>query len=358
MIRYYDLGGDKRLNEIVMAGSHDAGITQGGGNAMTQSLDIREQADAGVRLFDLRVAGAGVKKHVELRTYHGPLSKKVVQKDVLGLGRQTVVRSNVTGTFGEGLLKILNDAMNFVTANPTEFLILKFDKCKNWDLIAQLCVQELGDTLYRGSGDLNKKTLHDLRGKVIVAFTKDGLDAIDPAYKIPGGGIVGIKSLKAGDAYSKTFNGLQYVGKGGTDLTTRKDKALQENIDKQLARLQPGVQGNPNVMGMMYWTTTGIVGNIYQRDKMIWRQKRMCALEQLWRDCLGRAVRTRIPNNVDPASFSGGPILRRFMPNFVMIDFADTRKCRTIYRLNELTATEMTRYEQNLMAAATAQMAV
>ena len=30
MIRYSDLGTHRKLNEIVMAGSHDAGITGGG----------------------------------------------------------------------------------------------------------------------------------------------------------------------------------------------------------------------------------------------------------------------------------------------------------------------------------------
>ena len=44
MIRYYDLGKDKKLNEIVIAGSHDAGISEGGSNIQTQSLDIEGQA--------------------------------------------------------------------------------------------------------------------------------------------------------------------------------------------------------------------------------------------------------------------------------------------------------------------------
>ena len=61
MILYYRLGAEKRLNEIVMAGSHDAGITRGGGNAMTQKYDILGQTIAGVRLFDLRIAGAEIK---------------------------------------------------------------------------------------------------------------------------------------------------------------------------------------------------------------------------------------------------------------------------------------------------------
>src|SRR4051794_31557679 len=116
---YYQLGAGKRLTEIVIAGSHDAGITKGGGNAKTQKLNFRGQADAGVRLFDLRVAGvASGLKHVKLKTYHGPLSNATVRKHVTGLeGRKKVVQSTVTGTWGEGLQSILKDARDFVEAN-------------------------------------------------------------------------------------------------------------------------------------------------------------------------------------------------------------------------------------------------
>ena len=60
MITYYELGASKQLNEIVVAGSHDAGITSGGTNVKTQALDIGEQAQAGVRVFDLRIAATSV----------------------------------------------------------------------------------------------------------------------------------------------------------------------------------------------------------------------------------------------------------------------------------------------------------
>lgn len=62
MISYYQLGENKKLNEIVFAGSHDAAITQGGGNAKTQDLDVHGQASAGVLLFDIRFTGPVLKK--------------------------------------------------------------------------------------------------------------------------------------------------------------------------------------------------------------------------------------------------------------------------------------------------------
>src|SRR5258708_16841961 len=58
IITYYDLGPNKRLNEIVMAGSHDAGVTFGKDNTQTQDLDILGQATACVRLLDIRITGA------------------------------------------------------------------------------------------------------------------------------------------------------------------------------------------------------------------------------------------------------------------------------------------------------------
>ena len=76
MINYFELGADKQLNEIVFAGSHDAGITGGGANVQTQNLNILEQAQAGVRLFDLRIAAAtvggkfGSDKVAELKAFH------------------------------------------------------------------------------------------------------------------------------------------------------------------------------------------------------------------------------------------------------------------------------------------------
>jgi hypothetical protein len=354
VIQYYKLGAEKRLNEIVMAGSHDAGITQGGRNAKTQKRDILGQALAGVRLFDLRVAGSGTmifgNNRLELRTYHGPRANKKVSKVVAGLElKQKVLQSKVAGTWGEGLLEILTDAKSFVTTHDTEFLILKFDKCTNWEPIAALCLQELDTVLYTEAGNVNKKTLHDLKGKVVVVFTEKGLAEIDHGFRGTGG-ILGIKSLNDGSAYQKDYDGIQYYGKGGTDLTTRESKSIEENIGKQLKLMRGGAAGNPNVMGMMYWTTTGVVGSIRERDRMMWQPRHVNEMQRLWAGGMGDAVKARLPECVDPASFVGGPVLKRFLPNFVMVDFAGTRKCQTIFDLNASIPTELTRMEQLMIA--------
>ena len=40
---------------------------------------------------------------------------------------------------------------------------------------------------------------------------------------------------------------------------------------------------------------------------------------------------------------AGGATARRFMPNIVMVDFADRLKCETIYGLNSVTAFDLAR---------------
>jgi len=58
LVTYCQLGSGKQLDDIVMAGSHDAAITQGGGNAQARDPDIHGQADAGA----LKACPKAVKK--------------------------------------------------------------------------------------------------------------------------------------------------------------------------------------------------------------------------------------------------------------------------------------------------------
>ena len=66
----------------------------------------------------------------------------------------------------------------------------------------------------------------------------------------------------------------------------------------------------------------------------MWQAPNVSELARLWAGGLGDAVKERIPACVDPASFTGGTVLKRFLPNIVMIDFASPRKCQTIFELN------------------------
>lgn len=346
MITYYSLGAGKRLNGIVIAGSHDAGITSGKGNVKTQNKTIGAQAHAGVRIFDLRIAAAAAgyngtqDKKVELKAFH---AADLVKKDeskmrvVPGLGAapQQVVRTKLYGgDFGLGLADMLESARRFVTSplGGTEFLILKFDKCKNWQMIAQMCVEKLGSTILTGGSNLNLKTLDELQGKVIVLFSEAGALETQPAYGPPQG-ILSFRNLHAGGGYDPKFAGLQYYGKGGTSVIKPFYKRSQnEKKQKSLLNAAKDLQ-SPQVIGMMYWTTTGMLESIKKRNDGLWSAPNVERMKALWssglRDMVERSNPHNVPNN--PA-----PFLKKFMPNIVMIDFADDRKCQIVRDLNDL----------------------
>jgi len=353
MIKYSELGADKRLNEIVMAGSHDAGITSGAANAKTQSLDIFLQGTAGVRLFDLRIAAATVGsgplgKEAQMKAYHagGPLQKKETKSRYLGdLGRQQdITRSKLVmdmGEWGMGLTRMLTDAKKFVEANREEFLILKFDKCTNWLQIAETCIRFLGNALYCGAGNVNVKTLRELAGSVIVLFSDSGLQQARGSYSASMG-ILGIRKVPAEGAYDPKYQGIQYHGKGGTSPYNFLTDKIKQNIGKQSKLMKQGGDGNPDVMGMMYWTTTGLTESIHKRNEKMWSGPNVAKLRKLWSEGLADSIESRLAANVDPRSPGSGGVLKAFMPNFVMIDFADAEKCRTIYDMNSVAATALT----------------
>ena len=349
MLKYSTLGMGKQLNQIVMAGSHDAGITEGGGNVQTQNMDIFLQAYAGVRLFDIRIAGKlgkdkGLGKEAQLKAYHSGItigSKGMRQQTDLGKQAETKTSTLVGGDWGMGLTRMLSDAKKFVAQNTDEFLLLKFDKCSNWTAIAEACIRILGDRIYIGSGNLNKKSLGQLAGFVVVMFGKKGLEEIQNVYSSKAG-IWGVRSLtEKGATYDPLFNGLQYYGKGGTSVVKPFAKIAQ-NKDKQAKLMRKGGDGNPEAMGMMYWTTTGIFESIKKRDETMWTASKSAALKKLWSNGLSDSIGSRLTKNLDPEKDSVGGLLKAFMPNFVMIDFADAKKCMTIYELNSVASTSLT----------------
>ncbi len=352
MVSYYQLGSQKRLNEIVMVGSHDAAITSGASNVQTQSLNIAEQAAAGVRIFDIRITGGIVgkvgvdnKPIGQLAAFHGSgigtKGVKSVVENRSGQHAQMKVKpmTGVMGAYGETLSAILKQSREFVTKNSTEFLILKFDKCDNWQLIAEACIDLLGDKIYLGGGNVNTKTLQQLAGSVIVVFGPDAWKTLSPTFVSKG--ILKFKSLysKSGTpgVYDPNFPGIQYIGKGGTDVVPWKKGfyrffkgKMKENIKKQIKIMSQGPAVDPDVLGMMYWTTTGATASIKKRNAFLWNDKNQEKLVELWE--------TRMPPSVDPTDPSAAPVLKTFMPNFVMVDFADATKCEKIFDLNFLSA--------------------
>jgi hypothetical protein len=377
---YIELGPDKQLNEIVFAGSHDAGISGGGSNAKTQSLDILGQAQAGVRFFDVRVAAKsgpdqGQGKEAELKTFHAPgLKTENKSRFVTDLNRQSNLQvSKLKGetfgsVWGQGLTSVLQNARDFVTSGQysSEFLILKFDKSTNWTRIAETCVRVLGDAIYTRGGNVNTKTLEELQGSVIVLFPPDGVQAVYPLFERH---ILGWKNVyKPPSGYDANFRGLQYWGAGGTSVVKpfKKIKQNVKNQDKIQEKAITGVKvkkkfqalrsveyangpADPNILGMMYWTSTGMLESIEDRNDSMWNMKNIGGIDSMWLKSFGQYadfLEQTLPPNIDALSYSSGGMLKLFMPNIVMIDFADDQKCNYIYGLNTIAGAKLVKATQ------------
>jgi len=356
MITYYELGRDKQLNEIVVAGSHDAGITSGGTNVKTQSLDIGEQAHAGVRVFDLRIAAqslsgqlAGQPKQAELKAFHAnpaAMKNEMKSRSLGGAPPVDLMRTKFkldAGDFGLGLNQMLREAQQFVTVDaPNEFLILKFDKCLNWPLIADACRDKLGDAMFKRHVNLNTRKLRELAGHVICVFSDKGvMDIALHRNWGPRDGILGFTNLSSSSVgYEDDYPGLQYYGKGGTSVVKPFSK-LTQNEKKQSKLIGGATKAGPEVMGMMYWTTTGIFESIEQRNDSMWEPPNVAKLKRLWAQGLAEYVYRENPLAIPEGSPAIGPVRKQKMPNIVMIDFADERKCAVIRGLNDLTPDQL-----------------
>lgn len=348
-ILYRNLGGSRRLNEIVFAGSHDASITFGSSYAQTQDLDIAGQADAGVRLFDLRILARRDGDSVKMVGYHGSPGGKGTHNvtSPFDANRQHTLQTNksISGEFGQGLGRMLRQAKTFVE-NTDEFLIFKFDKCTNYPLIAEYCVELLGNRIYTPIGrDFSRLTLDELRQKVVCVFNHKELANI-PAYT-EANGILGFKSLR-GDknsvgTYDQNFSGLQYYGKGGTNAkkvyqTNKMKRADNEGIQEKRLMAMGAIEDDfaANVLGMMYWTSTGSLSSIRERNEItMWGATGVRRMGELWRQGLEASIETQLKRDqVRYMKHGGIKRLKAYFPNIIMIDFADEDKCQSIYDLN------------------------
>lgn len=350
---------NKRLNEVVIPGAHDAGIyIQAKDNVQTQINNIMQQAEAGCRFFDLRIATRkitekGVTRY-EHKAYH--LKDSLVKEKQIKSGKN--IPSNIGGYqsmsrgggWGDDLDKMLKDARKFVEQNTSEFLILKFSKCYNWEIVAEACLNVLEGVHYSGGGNINNKLCGDLAGKVITVFDDEPkcraalreFIARYPQYPV----INFIKSLYNKDtgrcgAYDPEYNGIQYFGKFSSTSDVGKNTKSQSKL------LTIGSTNHVDCLGMMYWTTTGILGNIKNRNDKMWTQQMKSVLKKTWEHGLAESIKTRLGGEYQRTSATlatGSGAAGRFkayMPNIVMMDFVDADKCSTIEQLNRLASIDL-----------------
>lgn len=341
----------KRLNEVVIPGSHDAGIYgTGKNNVITQNLDIGEQAMAGVRFFDLRIASEKrgiVNKKIEQRAYH--------LKQDLVMGKKSESQSvSHMGGWGDTLTSMLKQAHQFVTSHPNEFLILKFSKSYNLDNVVDTCLEILGNKQFnpRTTVNLNMLKVSQLAGKVITLFAEKDLAKLnlnnhDHRYS----GLIPFRELYDEETgrcrtYDRFYNGMQYFGKFSST------GSIDKNTAKQRALIEMGAAGaDRDALGMMYWTTTGLFKNIKKRNDKMWTMGNVVSLQKTWEDGLHQAIISQMGRDFQKGvrdrtgiqRWPGG-IWKAYMPNIVMMDFADEEKCSTVYELNAVANEHIARF--------------
>lgn len=155
------------LNDIVMPGSHDAGMSElkhcdifsgtfAPGLVQTQYASIGEQLKYGARYFDIRVDY----DHDELVTYH---------------------RTSIFGCNGQSLEAVLDQAVQFLTIYSSETAILKISHIRDRDkqkiksrIDKFLRKSDYSDRMYINADknvELGNVSLGDLRGKMLIVFS-------------------------------------------------------------------------------------------------------------------------------------------------------------------------------------------
>lgn len=152
------------LKDLVIAGAHDAGTKGVSYLAETQDKTIAELLNCGTRYLDLRVAYANGK----LQIYHGPFK-------------------------GVTLASVLEQARQFVIANPTECVILDFQHFDEKELEAQTgAIKLVEDTILEllVTNDTDKSdldyidglTMGEVRGKCLVTWGWENDEVIAKKY--------------------------------------------------------------------------------------------------------------------------------------------------------------------------------
>lgn len=153
---------DALITQLVIPGSHDSG-TKGMLNIMeTQDKTYYEQLNCGFRYFDTRVM-YNEGEYVMFHTLAGEMKYS----------------------------QVLSDIKKFLEENPTEFIVLDYQKFQgdNQDGIFDMLEEQLGDRLIEVEGEDNvafveSLTLGEVRGKILVFVGKEQ-SQLDRPYQMP-----------------------------------------------------------------------------------------------------------------------------------------------------------------------------
>ncbi|GAA4439870.1 hypothetical protein GCM10023091_22740 [Ravibacter arvi] len=281
----------RRLDEIVLPGSHDAGMSECShcmpfGFAVpytqTQNLSIAKQLEAGSRYFDIRVDY----DYNELVTYH---------------------RTGGNGCNGQNLKSVMDEASSFLGSTPTETVIFKVSHIRQYKehdaADTKRRINELlnayDNLLLKKTGDLPanlaEAPVQKLRGKLVMVF--DYPEYIDPAsgrWRYQDGSAASDANLTVFDEYADT-----------DDYNTMASKELE------LWRTHGGL--GKGYLFLLSWTLTSgkppLTSPIYDLARVA-----------------NTALPTVLKQSIDGAHYA--------KPNVVYIDYVEERVNRSIILWN------------------------
>lgn len=319
------LQGDPRLRELVLPGSHDAGVY---GNyvftvnspkswARCQGSNIYNQAMHGSRMFDCRVflkRNAETKKLVPTMG-HFFQEKAKNKKGETGSG----------GAYGGTLRTAVLDAIDFVRKHSTEFLILRFSHT--------YCPTEVGAALSElmkegsnmnyictSSRNIARRRIADLRGKVIMVFASEFHTGFNhnngylPFYKYEPG--------------VPTDAGICTCGiyKGSSEM-----KSVHKTAEKSFKEHKEHFRDPSDHLHFVYWQQTLKPGNIQEKTLSPNTKTLIGKKEQAYTGGAHANLGTfldEIKTNVAKGDW--------LLPNIISHDFVTEQTCSQIIALNPL----------------------
>lgn len=313
----------KKLNSIVLPGSHDSGmnineiIRHGFGLksfTATQGSSIAAQLNAGIRWLDIRLSYEGV-FWTKQRCYHGELR-------------------GVARAYGQTGRSVANEIMTFLNDNPEEVVIVLLTKSNDAsytqflvDLAATEPSSKLPDLSVIKTRKIEDLTLAELAGRVIVVMDKP--QKIHRDFWLKKANIVVAKlqkskaSVEVGHSNHTDYEtNYWYDFILNTTGSYSEVNTVNEILDKQGTRSKniTGMRRNNYLMGVYYSTSTGFMGlrfnsSIKTDDHKMWGEGVDVSNSYRW---LPNVVRVAFGSDNHP------------LFNCVMMDYATPQRCRAI----------------------------
>ncbi len=358
------INGDLRVSSVIMPGSHDAGVAKTNVElnlgikkewAVCQTGEISEQAACGSRFFDCRVfyqaqspdvtnahIGASLQRKLNRNAFQtnedmdaftnlGIINKKMRFGHFSGERKDDSGHGGVGGAYGGVLKAAIQQAIGFVHANPSEFIILRFSH-SGWPAklveVMKYWYSKYDDPLtkhwrnyiYATSSNIASAFVRDLRGKVVMIF--DGKHtSLDPA--------VGLHRFsKWEDTNSAPADGLTTCGKYAASPKTK--VVVKEALEAAAGHFYHAADH----LHFVYYQQTLTLKSIEAKTTAVNKSETFGKREIPY----SGGVRSNLGNFLDELRALAGktpntPVWR--FVNVISHDFVDAMTCRQIIELNE-----------------------